>query len=289
MIMRKFTLTLILMCTLGASISFAQYFEIGGQFGVTNYFGDLQVNHMEPSEYHLALGLFGRLNLNKHLSVKLGFMKGEISGTDLNSGTTSGRRQRNLSFSSPIYELSLTGEINLVPFDIRRDKIAAFYVFGGVAGFHFNPYVDLNGERYFLQKMGTEGQNIDPNRKPYSLYQFAIPMGIGTKININYRSNIGLEVGLRQTFTDYLDDVSGAYPDIEALGNADENAALLSYRSPEYYEVPLKSSSNPQGNIRGNSSKNDWYFFGGVTISINLTDESGLDYTNSNSYFMVDF
>ncbi len=288
--MRNLTLTLLLMCTLGMSVSSAQYFEIGGQFGFTNYFGDLQASHLEPSEYNMALGLFGRLNLNRHLSVKLGFLKGEISGTDQNSSASSGRRQRNLSFKSPIYELSLTGEFNIVPFDIREDKIAAFYLFTGVAGFKFNPYADFEGERYSLRDLGTEGQYLPgSDNTPYSLYQIAIPMGIGTKINLNYRCNIGVEIGLRKTFTDYLDDVSTVYPNIEALDAADPIAAQLSFREAEYYELDLKSADEPAGKIRGNPDKMDWYFFGGVTISVNLTDEYGLDYTNSNSFFMVDF
>ena len=274
----------------GASVTNAQYYEIGGFVGMSNYFGDIQATHMEPSEYNMAYGLFGRINLNRHFSGKVSLSRGQISGADFNSDTPSGRRQRNLTFQSKIYELAVTGEFNFIPYDIRNNKIAAFYVFGGVAVFHFNPTAEFEGERYYLNKLGTEGQHLEGSTtKPYSLVQFAIPMGLGTKFNLNHRSNIGFEVGFRKTFTDYLDDVSSVYPDIEALEDMDPVAAALSYRSPEYYDVTQKALGNPEGKGRGNPVKMDWYFFMGATLSVNLGTYSDLEYTNRFKYFMMSF
>jgi len=274
----------------GANVLKAQYYEIGGFAGMSNYFGDLQATHMEPSEYNLAYGLFGRINLNRHFSGKVSFTRGQISGTDYNSDTPSGRRQRNLSFQSKIYELAVTGEFNFIPYDIRDNKIAAFYVFGGVAVFHFNPTADYEGERHYLQPLGTEGQQMDgSDKKPYSLFQLAIPMGVGTKFNLNHRSNVGIEVGFRKTFTDYIDDVSSVYPDIDALDEIDPVAAALSYRSPEYYEVNQKALGNPEGRGRGNPAKMDWYFFMGATLSVNLGSYSDMEYTNRFKYFIMSF
>ena len=54
--------------------------------------------------------------------------------------------------------------------------------------------------------MGTEGQGIDGFGEKYKLTQFAIPMGAGVKIAVTERLNIGLEAGVRKTFTDYIDD-----------------------------------------------------------------------------------
>ncbi len=275
---------------IGVSIAKAQYYEIGGFAGLSNYFGDLQATHMEPTEYNLAYGLFGRINLNRHFAGKVSFTRGQISGDDYNSDTPSGRRQRNLSFHSNIYELAITGEFNFIPYDIMENKIAAFYVFGGVSVFHFNPTAEYGNDIHFLQKLGTEGQHMDGSSiKPYSLYQFAIPMGVGTKFNLNQRSNVGLEVGLRKTFTDYLDDVSSVYPDIEALENIDPVAAALSYRSPEYYEVTQKALGNPVERSRGNPESMDWYFFMGATLSVNLGSEKDMEYTNRFKYFMMSF
>jgi hypothetical protein len=41
--------------------------------------------------------------------------------------------------------------------------------------------------------------------------QFAIPFGVGFKYALDKKSSIGLEYGLRKTFTDYIDDVSTTY------------------------------------------------------------------------------
>lgn len=268
----------------------SQYYEIGGFVGMSNYFGDLQATHMEPTENNMAFGLFGRINLNRHLTGKLSFTQGQISGDDFNSDTPSGRRQRNLSFRSKIYEMALTGEFNFIPYDIAKNKIAAFYVFGGVSVFYFNPTAEYEGKLYNLHELGTEGQRLEgSSTKPYSRVQPAIPMGLGTKFNINYRSNIGIEVGFRKTFTDYLDDVSGKYPDLVALDEADPIAAALSYRSPEYYEVTQKALGNPEGGIRGNPESKDWFFFMGATLSVNLGTESDMEYTNRHKYFMMSF
>ena len=274
----------------GLCVGKAQYYEIGGFMGMSNYFGDLQATHMEPTEFNLAYGLFARINLNRHLSGKVSFTRGQISGNDFNSDTPSGRRQRNLSFDSKIYELAITGEFNFIPYDIRNNKIAAFYVFGGISGFYFNPTAELDGKQYYLRDLGTEGQYLEGSGvKPYSKFQIAIPMGVGTKFNLNYRSNIGIEVGFRKTFTDYLDDVSSVYPDIDALDEVDPIAAALSYRKPEYYEVNQKALGNPEGQGRGNPLKMDWYFFMGATLSVNLGSYKDMEYTNRFKYFMMSF
>ncbi len=286
----KKLLTISFVLFIGVGVTKAQYYEIGGFFGMSNYFGDLQATHMEPTENNLTYGLFGRINMNRHFSGKVSLTRGQISGDDFNSDTPSGRRQRNLTFHSNIYELAVVGEYNFIPYDIRNNKIAAFYLFGGVAVFHFNPTAEYGGEKYYLNKLGTEGQRMEGSSlKPYSLFQVAIPMGLGTKFNLNQRSNIGIEVGFRKTFTDYLDDVSSVYPDIEALEDIDPAAAALSFRSPEYYEVTQKDLGNPEGRIRGNPNKKDWYIFMGATLSVNLGSESDMEYTNRFKYFMMSF
>ena len=109
------------------------------------------------------------------------------------------------------------------------------------------------------------------------------------KFNISDRSNIGVEIGFRKTFTDYLDDVSSAYPDIEVLDSADPIAASLSYRSPEYYEVGPKDLGNPVGRTRGNPEKMDWYFIMGVTLSVNIGSYDDMEYTNRFKYFSMSF
>lgn len=286
----KQLLSVFIICIVFTGTSKAQYFEIGGFTGISNYFGDLQPVHLVPEEYNLACGLFVRMNLNRHFSGRLAISHGQISGNDLNSDSPSELRKRNLNFRSKIYELAAIGEFNFIPYDLRNNKVAAVYIFGGLSVFHFNPTTEFEGNKYNLQKIGTEGQHLEGSSvKPYSLVQLAIPMGIGTKFNINNRSNIGFEVGFRKTFTDYLDDVSGHYPDLDALAASNPVAAALSYREAEYHGVTPKALGNPVERVRGNPKKKDWFFFMGVTLSVNLGDYSTMAHTNRYKYFMMSF
>ena len=67
---------------------------------------------------------------------------------------------------------------------------------------------------------------------------------------------------------DYLDDVSALYPDLQILGEENgETAMTLSYRTPEYDE---NLAIDPTGMERGDASNKDWYFFGGLTVSVNI-------------------
>ena len=94
------------------------------------------------------------------------------------------------------------------------------------------------------------------------LTQIAIPFGIGVKMNVSKKVGLGLEWGPRKTFTDYLDDVSGTYPDPLLHPFASIRSASLSDRS--------KHAGNNINKQRGNPRTKDWYFFFGVTLSIKL-------------------
>ena len=59
-------------------------------------------------------------------------------------------------------------------------------------------------------------------------------------------------------------------------------SAALSYRTPE---VTGTFGENPMGNPRGDAANNDWYFFAGVSVSVNLTDKYGLDFDEKYDVF----
>jgi hypothetical protein len=252
-------------------------FEVGGFFGISNYMGDLHTPHFEVLEIHPAIGVFTRYNFNSIFSLKANFYQGKISGNDANYPTIETIRNRNLSFRSAILEGGIQLEVSLLRFGIvQHQKIRAMvgylttaYVFGGVSGFYFKPQTKYMGRWYDLQPLGTEGQGIAGNQDKYKLFQFSLPMGFGFKIQTSPRSCLGFEIGLRKTFTDYLDDVSGKYPDLDVLKKVDEMAATLSYRSRELPGIEYEE--NPVGKTRGNSKGKDMYFFGGITVSVGIT------------------
>ena len=97
-----------------------------------------------------------------------------------------------------------------------------------------------NNEWVDLQPLGTEGQFSDqyPEKEPYSLTQFTVPLGIGFKLSMGEKLSIIAEYGIRKTFTDYLDDVGGTYANpIHLLSdpNNGQIAASFSDRSLDFY------------------------------------------------------
>lgn len=251
----------------------AQYLEAGFLMGASNYTGDLSPK-IELAEYHAAYGMTLRYNFSKKLSARANFLTGYLSASDANSNNPA-IRARNLSFRSDITEFSVQSEFSPLGYDILDGKVSTPYVFVGLAGIYYNPQAQLNGIWYDLQPLGTEGQGSQPGVKKYSRFSVAVPMGIGFRFALGKRVNLGFEVGTRLTFTDYLDDVSREYPNVEALYEKNPVAARLSYRVPE---LTGGDFDNPADVKRGNPSNKDRYFVGGITLSFNLSDKYGLEW-----------
>lgn len=272
---RKFFLFLSI-CLSTTFCATAQYYEAGIMIGTSNYFGDIHPDGLAPKEYNMAYGLFGRYNINRFFAFKASLFQGTISGSDSNNTLRSGLRERNLNFKTSVIELAVTNEFHLAPLEIRKGNISVPYLFAGIGAFYFNPQAELDGTWHNLQPLGTEGQGTtNATLEKYSRVSVAIPFGFGMKISINEQINIGVEMGMRKTITDYLDDVSSNYPDIDQLQNVNPLGAALAYRTPEFYSETME---NPVGTLRGNPDDQDWYFMGGVTVSINLTNQQGLEW-----------
>ena len=97
----------------------------------------------------------------------------------------------------------------------------------------------------------------------------AIPFGGGIKWAINKKLSLNVEFNSRKTFTDWLDDVSGNYPDPESLFLVDENgsiASILSDRSPEIGIEPIAVN----GKQRGTSKDKDRFNFFGIGLTYTI-------------------
>jgi len=97
---------------------------------------------------------------------------------------------------------------------------------------------------------------------------------VGVKYALTDKLNVGLELGARRTFSDYLDDVSGSYVSFpELLAGSGALAAALGNRTGELKGgEPVIVSTGTQ---RGDKAAADWYFILGVTASYNFL-ENGL-------------
>lgn len=257
---------LLVIFTLLAFQSFGQYHtalsksEIGVMIGGTSYIGDL--NQFAPyKNIHLAGGLIYRYNVHSRLSFRANLLYGKLSADDANSSLAI-NQQRNLNFSSTIYEFGAGVEFSYFPFQLGHDRYkGTMYVMAELAVFRMNPKTMYNGSEIELRNLGTEGQGTPLSTKSYyNLTQMSIPIGIGAKLSMGKRFGINFEIGIRKTFTDYIDDVgSNSYLD------ASELAAVSSPTT-----VAL---SNRSGNLygqRGNAANKDWYLFGGMMLTVSL-------------------
>ncbi len=258
-------------------------YEIFYGVGATNFLGELGGANKEGSnflaDYEFAmtrplLSLGFRYMLLEKVSTKIMLSYGWLKGDD-KSTTETYRNYRNLSFYTPLVEFAIQGEYHLTKerighrYNLRRVRGVKgiklnTYLFAGIAGFWFNPKgKDQNGKWQSLQPLGTEGQNLSPTREKYSRIQVAIPFGLGLKYGLNRKWSVGLELGVRKTFTDYIDDVSTTYYDNDAIkaANGDEAAYLA---DPSSGENPNWTTGGQQ---RGDPSHKDTYMF----MILNLT------------------
>ncbi|MEO6669761.1 MAG: DUF6089 family protein [Ferruginibacter sp.] len=231
--------------------------------GISNYQGDLSEKLYEPRHTHFAWGVGLLRELNEHMLIRADFTYGRISGSDADGLHN---RSRNLSFTSNITEFSLGYEYLLL--DLYNYKVTP-YVFVGVSVYRFSPYAkDVNGNLISLYEFSTEGQGFYEGRKKYKLTQFSIPYGGGLQWAISDNARIGFVLGIRQTFTDYIDDVSKTYIDKNILTlNRGGIAAAYAYRGDE---VDNPGTYPADGTPRGNPSNKDWYYFSGLTLRVRI-------------------
>lgn len=263
-------ITWILLLSFLAPLSvFSQDWHVGGFLGISNYSGDLAQQRVDMKYTRPTIGLMVKRDINRYFTARVGFQWGRVAAAD-STNESKALIARNLSFRSVLWEGSLIGEFNF--FDIYERGYTP-YVFGGVALFSFYPTTkDSAGNTVTLRRLNTEGQELPqyPERKQYSLTQFALPFGAGVKVLLNDRWTMGMEIGIRKTFTDYLDDVSKTFVDEATLRAAmGQRSVDFAYRGDE---VSSKSGVAPgtypvDGAIRGSDKHTDWYVFSGLTLT----------------------
>jgi hypothetical protein len=293
----------------------SQWTNFGVGLNALNYYGDLSpASNRISTDLKLtcpAIGLYFGTCISEIASIQVGLLYGTIRGSDHDSADPSDasngifRYQRNLSFRNRIKELSFSFHIDLskrgrFPDDRRR---VAPYLLIGVSAFHHNPQaripsLDLQGnplpnagEWIDLKPLGTEGQNAElassssnHGVKPYRLFQFSIPTGMGFRFRLDDNIDIVAEISFRYLFTDYIDDVSRNYVDLGALES--DVAQALSYRTNEVavpnhsytseldgrtYFVRAGYGSEHVENVRGNKADNDTFMVSSLKITYLLS------------------
>jgi hypothetical protein len=245
--------------------------EFGVAVGAGHYFGDLNTR-AKLNRPKIAAGIFFRKNFGNYVAARLAATYAQLGYSDIYNTHNEFMHERNLSFNTNVWELSLRGDFNFFRF-LPGDPEFSFtpYVSLGVGVFSYDPYAYLEGKKYFLRPLGTEGQgsSLYPDRKPYGSMAFSFPVGVGVKYAINARYNIGIEIIHRFTTTDYLDDVSKTYVDPSVFpplpDGSPSPALLLSDRSYEY-GTPI----GIKGRQRGIETNKDQFITAMIYFSFNL-------------------
>ena len=266
-----------------------QRYEFSAGIGISNFLGELgganqigthYFKDLEWSQTRLALAVGLRYKLSNYFALKSHLTYGRVSGDDKLTKEFF-RNYRNLSFFSDIYEFNINFEgafqQEQVGHRYRLRKVRGIrgyelytYAFIGAGVFHMDPKTDFQGTSIRLQPLGTEGQGLIASRSKYSLFQFCVPVGIGFKYTIDRQWGVGLELGLRKTFTDYIDDVSTTYFDFGSYPGTDPLSALVADRSNH-----TKHEITDPGTQRGDPRENDSYMFAIFSINYKLSSGRG--------------
>jgi len=221
-------------------------YALGG--GLMFYNGDLSdASYVPPTE--IVKPYFGgdiSFLLLDRFDLSLRYMHGSVEGADSLSSEKD-NKARNLSFKSKIDEVSAVFRIRL--FSVLDKRTVNPFFFMGLGYFWFNPTAEINGERYSLQPLGTEGQFITEGNyeKPYKRHSLSLATGFGVFFRLDQQWGLRLEAAPQLTFTDYLDDVSSIYPDSTALSNTPNGAiaVLFSSKRPKGFPDMGRSRGNP--------------------------------------------
>jgi hypothetical protein len=301
--------TLVLICVLFASSlkSFSQSITLGnGQveaglaFGPLFFLGDLGGNQGVGTDFakdinfpltKISKGLFVNIYPTEWLGFRFAINQGKLEAYDHiiedKGGAETFRKERNLQFRSNMLEAYGAVEVYPTVFLERYDGLKGKLRPYGLAGFgifKFNPkgeYIDANGRSTWvdLAPLHLEGQGFAeyPDRKPYKLFSFEMPLGAGFKYYFAENKYVGLELVHRKSFTDYVDDVSTTYID-PSLFDQHLSPGDAAMARQLYYRKNFPNNTNTRPGFgeeqRGDPTDNDSFFSTVLRFGWRLTDNN---------------
>jgi len=201
--------------------------ELGIGVGATNYKGEISPQ-LQWQNSRPALTVFYRRDISVPVTLRAGVTAGFLRATDANvEGATGGvpplQNYRQLSLKGGLVEASGVVEYNFLDYHTRK----------GQHRFHLSPYLFAGLGLYYVNTT-VRSANVDLQPdfdRQGAKVGVAIPAGAGLKVALNEYFNLGLEMGVRKTFSDQLDHTGD--------------------------QTPLLVNSHDQ----------DWYYYSGVSLS----------------------
>ena len=226
--------------------------DLGGKDAVgTNDISDL---NLEQTRYAFGLGVQFH---SGPFSIGTNAFYARLAADD--RLTKASRSVRRLHAITDVLEASVNLEY-CIPSTVPLVK--NFYFNLGLGIMAFSPMARFEGQLYKLRPLGTEGQNYLPGKSQYSYLAPVIPFGFGYKIKFKGGSSLSLDMNLRKSFTDYLDDVSTTYADPTLI--QEQSGSIGAYLSDPSIE------GMGVGSQRGDSKDNDQYFLIGFRYEFPL-------------------
>jgi Domain of unknown function (DUF6089) len=169
--------------------------ELGFGLGTFNYTGDL-VRTYNFVFSKPAATVFYRLNLSNVISLRASMTGGMVGASDKRDPIDAFASKRNASFNVFLLEASGVFEYHFLDWKDKKRRLRFTpYFFAGLGLFSITSNAVRNAE--------------------YSTVQMSIPFGPGIKYVLNPNWYIALEFGVRKTFFDYLDNISGGNPKVK--------------------------------------------------------------------------
>lgn len=220
-------------------------YEVGLNIGTYLYQGDLTPS-LTGSLKTPGFGFMFYANrvINKSFFLRTNFAYAKVKGDDAKYSRPSYRQQRNLSFSSPLFEISELFVWNVFGKNSskRGNMGLSPYLFGGV-GFTFlhikRDWSRFNAE-FFAQEPDVQtGLNTDIASSLPKVIP-VIPLGIGVQYALSPQISILAESSYRITRTDYLDGFSKvANPGKKDSYNSHSVGLVYKFRKNNMFNCPV--------------------------------------------------
>ena len=185
--------------------------QVGINGGVFVYQGDLTPSTLGSYKtLQPAAGFYISRILNPSFILRTNLAFGKLAGSDARYKEPAYRQQRNLSFSSPVTEVSELLVWNM--FGNNGNEIGnrfSPYLFGG-AGVNFlnvSRTSNLNKTFFANEPQVAIGLARDLTRTPPKAI-LVLPVGAGVEYYLTPQLSLTAETNFRYTFTDYLDGFS---------------------------------------------------------------------------------